>query len=555
MGKKTFFIMVLGCGLAFLPGCWNDITDPTQIGRFEPTPTVSVILDSLGVADEPSPTYEGAENPRPVDLVDIDTDYIFGSGDVVRISIFELYQAGQIFANDYVVTETGRISIPDVGQVQAAGFTESQLEQQIRDILSPSILKNPAVTVSLYSSQSRYFSIVGQGVSRPSRFPIPRYTFRLTDAIATAEGIAEFNVSHIYVSRDVPEMQAVAESAQQAAEKTKTSPDVQSPPIELRPVSPKPLSPEDEMMEIIAPTVAKKQSGILITSAEMAGRQELENLAAPEGVTQEPPSLTKPATDQNPLPPTQPQSEQVRWVFEDGKWKPVRAGDAETIPGQPVQPIQPKPTMPVSQQRGPLPEQSAQQYQPAQQPEATPRGFGLESLGTRGKVTRTIQIPRDRLLAGDPRYNIVIRPGDRIMVPVDIVGEFWILGNVNQQGAVTLTGRPLTLKMAIASAGGLGPLAVPKKVEVVRRIGKNKAGLVQEETVMVDLDKIAKGLQPDFFIKPYDLVNVGTTGTSRWLAGLRNAFRATYGFGFIYDRNFADLDTNPFPGRFQSNIF
>jgi hypothetical protein len=341
----------------------------------------------------------------------------------------------------------------------------------------------------------------------------------------------------------------MTESMQQAAEKTKTSPDVQSLPIELHQVSPGPLSPEDEMMEIIAPTVAKTQSGILITSAEMAGHQELENLAAPEGVVVEPPSLTKPLTDQNPLPPTQPQSEQVRWVFEDGKWKPVRAGDAETIPGQPVQP---KPTMPVSQQQGPLPEQPAQRYQPAQQSEATPRGFGLESLGTRGKVARVIQIPRDKLLAGDPRYNIVIRPGDRITVPVDIVGEFWILGNLNQQGAITLTGRPLTLKMAIASAGGLGPLAVPQKVEVVRRIGKNKAGLVQEETVMVDLNKIAKGLQPDFFIKPYDLVNVGTTGTSRWLAGLRNAFRATYGFGFIYDRNFngQSFGDDPLPRNF-----
>jgi protein involved in polysaccharide export with SLBB domain len=554
MKKKTFFIMALGCGLAFLPGCWNDITDPTQIGRFEPTPTVSVVLDSLGVADEPSPTYEGAEKPRPADLVDIDTDYVFGSGDVVRISIFELYQSGQIFANDYVVTETGRISLPDVGQVQAAGLTESQLEQQIRDILSPSILKSPAVTVSLYSSQSRYFSIVGQGIGQAARFPIPRYTFRLTDAIALAQGVAEFNVSYIYVSRDVPEMQAVAESAQPAAEKTKTSSEVQSPPIELHQVSPKPLSPEDEMMEIIAPTVAKKQSGILITSAEMAGRQELENLAAPEGVTPEPPSLTKPVADQNPLPPTQPQSEQVQWVFEDGKWKPVRTGDAETR-------VMQEPTVPVSQQQGLLPNQPAQQYQPAQryqpeqQPEATPRGFGLESLGTRGKVTRVIQIPRDRLLAGDPQYDIVIRPGDRITVPVDIVGEFWILGNVNQQGAITLTGRPITLKMAIASAGGLGPLAIPQKVEVVRRIGKNKAGLVQEETVMVDLNKIAKGLQPDFFIKPYDLVNVGTTGTSRWLAGLRTAFRATYGFGFIYDRNFNGQSFSPFTDTNLGDIF
>jgi hypothetical protein len=146
-------------------------------------------------------------------------------------------------------------------------------------------------------------------------------------------------------------------------------------------------------------------------------------------------------------------------------------------------------------------------------------------------------VPADKLLSGDPRYNIVISPGDNIHVPVDIIGEFCIMGNVNNQGFINITGRPMTLKMAIAAAGGLGPLAWPKRCEVVRRIGKKR-----EEIVTVDLDKIAMGEQPDFFIKPNDLINVGTHPTARWRAVLRNAFRATYGFGFIYDRNFADRD-------------
>jgi hypothetical protein len=106
----------------------------------------------------------------------------------------------------------------------------------------------------------------------------------------------------------------------------------------------------------------------------------------------------------------------------------------------------------------------------------------------------------------------------------------------------------MTLKMAVAAAGGLGPLAWPKRCEVTRRIGKNK-----EETVLVDLDKIAQGEEPDFFIKPNDLINVGTHATARWRAVLRNSFRATYGFGFIYDRNFADRDygtSRPIPDIF-----
>ncbi len=539
MGKtRAFFTIVVACTL--LNGCYNDILDPTQLGRFEPTPTVNVILDSLGVADEPSPAYEGAEDPKPEDLVDIETDYVFGSGDIVRISIFELYQPGQTYVNDYVVTETGRISIPDVGQVQAAGLTEAQLEQEIRDILSPTILKNPSVTVLLLNSESRYFSIVGQGVGQSARFQIPRYSFRLTDAIALAGGVAEFNVSYIYVSRDVVEQNTSSAPSASPAPAPATQMTPVEPKIEMTPVEPKKPSAEDELLNIIAPAVASRPSGLMITTAEMTTTQQLESLAAPQGLesVQTPPTV--PVNEPETAPATQPQSEQVKWIFEDGKWKPVRAGGQAQVT--------PQPTLPVSQQQAEKPAGST-----AQEPAL--RTWGTEALGAKNKTTRVLKIPVDRLLAGDPRYNIAIRPGDRITVPVDLIGEFWVAGNVNAQGAIAITGRPITLKMAIASAGGLNGIAAPQKVEVIRRIGKNKAGMMQEQIVMVDLKKISKGLQPDFFIKPYDLINVGTTGTSRWLEELRNGFRATYGFGFIYDRNFAesDLDGDPFPGHFGFN--
>ncbi|HEY5504549.1 MAG TPA: SLBB domain-containing protein, partial [Sedimentisphaerales bacterium] len=158
---------------------------------------------------------------------------------------------------------------------------------------------------------------------------------------------------------------------------------------------------------------------------------------------------------------------------------------------------------------------------------------GWDQIGPGGSQRRVIRVPADKLLGGDPRYNIVIRSGDNIHVPVDIIGEFCIMGNVTNQGFINITGRPMTLKMAIAAAGGLGQLAWPKNCEVVRRIGKKR-----EEIVLVNLDKIAMGEQPDFFIKPNDLINVGTNWSTRYRAVLRNAFRASYGFGLTYDRNF-----------------
>lgn len=549
--------------MALLSGCSNDALDPTQIGRFRPVPVVNVILDSLGVADEPNPVYAGAEDPLPQDIIEYDQDYVFGTGDIVRISIYELRQGGVPFVNDYIVTETGNISIPDVGVIRASGLTEVELEQEIKNILSPTILLDPSVTVTLIQSQSKLFSIYGNGVGRPGRYEIPRKNFRLSEAVALAGGVAEFNVTYIYITRHIsgeertfeqtviPAERTIEPSAPQAPERTpekpvsnqpakaepkpqaqdeaikeinpeaaeiKTiSPEDQAPETEESPDQTPAVNPEDEMLEMIAPYVknTSSQAPIIYTS-EMAsydtparGDGSLDTLALLQAAEMD--------------------GARIEWQFQDGKWVPVKVGEGATAPES--APAAPQETQPQEQAQRTLPDQAVPLG------ERLPSGFGWEDIGTGGVQTRVIRIPVDSLVSGDPRYDIILKSGDSISVPVDLIGEFWVMGNVNAQGPITLTGRPMTLKMAIASAGGLGPLAWPSKVEVIRRIGRNK-----EEIVMVDLEKIAKGQQPDFFIKPYDLINVGTHGISRWLAVLRNAFRAEYGFGFTYSRNFAVED-------------
>ncbi|MHC4159761.1 MAG: polysaccharide biosynthesis/export family protein [Planctomycetota bacterium] len=512
-GIRTVAIVSLWSALLTicLTGCSNKFFDPTQVGRFRPVPAVNVILDSLGVADEEPSTWEAAEDPRPVDIMAYETDYVFSSGDIVRISIFELLQEQQVFVNDFIVTETGKISIPEVGVVEAGGLTESQLEDEIVQILSPSILKEPSVTVTLFRSEKRTFSVSGEGVPRPGRYEIPRYDFRLLDAIATGGGISQFNISYVYVSRPVTGKEAIAESFEQEVP---------------GPVEPQKLiTPEQEMLEIIAPHAGLQwpQSGLVIASTEMVTDKELTEAALPEsfGPVDETQRYMRPEDIQESSdepdsremidePINQPQKSRIEWIFQDGKWVPIQVGR-------------------------PTPEEPVVKGEPLE--ERAPADFDWDQVAAGAAHSRLIKIPADKLAAGDPQYNIVIRAGDSIQVPVDIIGEFCIMGNVNAQGFIDLTGRPMTLKMAIAAAGGLGPLAWPKRCEVIRRIGKDR-----EEIVMVDLDKIALGEQPDFFIKPNDLINVGTHSTSRWRAVLRNAFRATYGFGFIYDRNFADRD-------------
>jgi polysaccharide export outer membrane protein len=518
--KTGVFLIVCGICPA---GCGDKFLDPTQIGRFRPVPAVNVILDSLGVAEEAPSTWEGAEEPKPIDIIAYETDYIFGPGDIVRISIFELLQEGATLTDNYIVTESGRISIPEIGTVEAAGLTESQLEEEIKQILSPNILKEPSVTVTLMSSQQRTFSILGIGVPNPGRYSIPRYDFRLLDALAIAGGIGQFNISYIYISRPVTGKEAMVEPA-----------------ITVPQEPEKLIEPEQEMLEIIAPRAqgpgTALSQGLVITTAEMITDRELAEAALPAGF--EPPAgqeeqqkleaSPEPAGRETIAEPLEQQQQgRIEWIFQDGKWVPVRVGGPQVT--EPAAEVEPK--------------KAAEPLR-----EKVPEQFEWGQIGAGQVQARVIKIPADKLTGGDPRYNVVIRPGDTVQVPVDIIGEFCIMGNVNAQGFIFLTGRPMTLKMAVAAAGGLGPLAWPKSCEVTRRIGKKK-----EETVMVDLDKIASGEQPDFFIKPNDLINVGTHLTARWRAVLRNAFRATYGFGFIYDRNFADRDygtSRPIPHWF-----
>jgi len=98
----------------------------------------------------------------------------------------------------------------------------------------------------------------------------------------------------------------------------------------------------------------------------------------------------------------------------------------------------------------------------------------------------------------------------------------------------SLTGRKITLRQAVISAGMLDQLAVPGRCSITRRVENNK-----EVVARVDLEKIFAGQEPDIYLKADDMVEVGTNAVAPFLAASRGAFRLTYGFGFLYDRNYA----------------
>lgn len=150
---------------------------------------------------------------------------------------------------------------------------------------------------------------------------------------------------------------------------------------------------------------------------------------------------------------------------------------------------------------------------------------------------RVIEVPYQELLNNDMRYNVVIRSGDMIRVSPPITGNVYIGGSISRPGTYALPGTDgLTVKQLVFAAGNLATSAIPQRVDLIRRLDND-----QEATVRLDLKAIFDGSQPDFYLKPNDTLNIGTSFVSVPLAVLRNGFRLSYGFGFVLDRNF-DFD-------------
>ena len=584
LSRKGYFIFhTLFLLLVLSSGCGNKFFDPTQVGRFSSTPSVNLILDTLGVAEEPPIAWTQGEEPRPIDTIVVEKDYTFMAGDIIGVYIYELLSQGVPYEQSFVVSETGKISIPDVGTLQVRGKTETQAEDMIKQILTPNILVNPLVNVTLLQSQQRSYSILGNGVQYPNRYPLMTNNFRLQEALALAGGASQVNVSFVYVTRQVKE--GDGDSGTSKNDKT-----------DFRSIR----SPYDLREPVTASSLERKkntsnfpENKVVVASSEMvsdrgtyrypgnynqyrnnisrgfsgrntyqfsdmqAGNPEVKNRVSVEEalkrVTGQPTETKEvPGKEEaQPQPGTQKPStttgaeegQHIEWIYQNGTWVPVvveapgatgatpTQGVTPSSQGQidwelrngqwvPVQKGVPEANVPPTTIKGET-ETIEQEYPWAQQ----------------APETRLIKIPLDKLIAGDPRYNIVVKPGDTIVVPLDVAGVYYVMGNVNRPGPVEMVGGMVTLKQAIATAGNLGPLAWPERCEIVRRVGTNK-----EEIVRVDLEKIFNGEQPDMYIKPQDVINVGTHATARWRAILRNAFRATYGFGFVYDRNFADRD-------------
>jgi polysaccharide export outer membrane protein len=147
----------------------------------------------------PAPTTDSATQPPSADVKKPhDSSYVIGDDDLLGINVW-----GEADLTQQVpVRSDGKISLPLVGEVQAAGQTPLQLEQEIATKLHAYITQ-PDVTVMVLKINSEKFNILGR-VAKPGSYSLTSAT-TILDAIAQAGGFQDFaKQKDIYILRQNP---------------------------------------------------------------------------------------------------------------------------------------------------------------------------------------------------------------------------------------------------------------------------------------------------------------------------------------------------------------
>ncbi len=142
--------------------------------------------DKAGTADTGSASSKAAT---------ADPNYVIGGQDVLDISVWKEAE----LTRTVPVRPDGKISLPLLNDVQAAGLTPTQLAAQITESLKK-FVTNPQVTVIITQINSQRIYILGE-VNRAGAYPLlPDMT--VLQGLSSAGGFTQFaNLKKIYMFR------------------------------------------------------------------------------------------------------------------------------------------------------------------------------------------------------------------------------------------------------------------------------------------------------------------------------------------------------------------
>jgi exopolysaccharide biosynthesis polyprenyl glycosylphosphotransferase len=130
-----------------------------------------------GAQDTPRPDVSGTATA--------DYEYVIGPADVIEVAVWQ----NVLISRTVPVRPDGKISLPVINDVQAAGLTPSQLQAFLNKALA-SYMQTPEVSVIVREVHSFNVSVIGN-VTKPGRYS---FDSRITvlDALALAGGLTEY---------------------------------------------------------------------------------------------------------------------------------------------------------------------------------------------------------------------------------------------------------------------------------------------------------------------------------------------------------------------------
>lgn len=146
-------------------------------------------------SSQSGPSATAAQSDPSQTVTRSNSAYVIGSDDVLMVSVWKEPD----ITRSVTVRSDGKISLPLVGELQAAGRTPAQLEESITAALR-SYIAEPQVSVMVQEANSQKFNILGQ-VTKPGSYPLTA-GLSIVDAIADAGGLRDFaKKKSIYVMR------------------------------------------------------------------------------------------------------------------------------------------------------------------------------------------------------------------------------------------------------------------------------------------------------------------------------------------------------------------
>ena len=145
----------------------------------------------------PPPAGQGADvaSSKPHD-----NSFVIGNDDVLTINVWKEPDVSQ---KAIPVRTDGKISLPLIGEIQAAGRTPLSLEQDIATRLK-NYIADAEVTVMVQQINSQKYNVLGQ-VAKPGSYSLTNAQTVL-DAIAMAGGFKDFaKQKSIYILRQNPD--------------------------------------------------------------------------------------------------------------------------------------------------------------------------------------------------------------------------------------------------------------------------------------------------------------------------------------------------------------